>query len=170
MDVNAIPEYYQESASYPAVCVERENVTYAKEMLDNVGGNNSEMSAVGLYFYNSVILNSYKNLSEIFHRISIVEMHHLDIFARMASQLGEDPRLWTQKGSRDIYWSPSYNRYPRDLKALLINALEGEKAAIDKYERQVRMTEDKNIVENLKRIIKDEQVHVEIFQTLLACY
>ena len=68
----------------------------AYAMLSNVGSNNSEMTAVSLYFYNSVILNPvYADFAQCFHKISIVEMHHLHIFASLSFQMGLDPRLWS---------------------------------------------------------------------------
>ena len=36
---------------YPPVAVDGKNPAYAKAMLDNVGGANSEMSAISLYVY-----------------------------------------------------------------------------------------------------------------------
>lgn len=39
--------------------------------------------------------------------------------------------------------------------------------AIDKYTRQAKAIKDKNIVENLERIIADEKEHTRIFKELL---
>ena len=39
---------------YPAVHAEGPNMQYARIMLDNIGGGNSEMSSVSLYMYNSL--------------------------------------------------------------------------------------------------------------------
>ena len=99
---------------YPPIQTECRCSDYAYAMLSNIGSDNSEMSAVCLYFYNSVILNpDYEELAECFHKISVVEMHHLHIFASLASQMGLDPRLWSMQNRRRSYWSPAYNSYPR---------------------------------------------------------
>ena len=66
---------------YPPVQAERPNHRYAEAMLDNVGGSNSEMSAVGLYFYGHLAALEVPEAAEIFHRISLVEMHHLEILS-----------------------------------------------------------------------------------------
>lgn len=156
---------------YPPIEVHCRNSLYAREMLDNIGGSNSEMSAVCLYFYNNLVTDTmYQDISYIFHRISIVEMHHLEIFGKLAQCLGEDPRLWTWNRGCRTYWSPSYDNYPKDLCRLMHNALSGELAAIEKYRCQAQCIEDGCIVANLKRIIEDEEVHVQIFRKIIEEY
>lgn len=161
---------YSLDSPYPPIQVCSPNRIYAGWMLDNLGGSNSEMSAVSLYFYNNLITDSHEDISYIFHRISIVEMHHLEIFGQLTLQLGGNPRLWTQRGSNFAYWTPGYNNYPTLLPPLVKNALQGELAAIQKYERQIASIRDDNIVENLERIVEDEQIHVEIFREIIEEY
>ena len=154
---------------YPPVQVENGCKEYAYAMLSNIGSDNSEMSAVSLYFYNSVILNpDHGEFARCFHSISIVEMHHLTIFANLAHQMGLDPRLWNVSNHNRRYWTPAYNRYPRKIQELLENAIKSELAAIQKYTRQAEMIKDANIVENLNRIILDERHHIELFNTMLT--
>ena len=153
---------------YPPVCAESCCKDYAWAMLSNIGSDNSEMSAVSMYFYNSVILKpDYADFAACFHSISIVEMHHLDIFATLACQMGLDPRLWSMENHDLCYWTPSYNHYPQMLCELLENSIQGELAAIQKYTRQAETIRDTNIKDNLNRIILDEQHHIELFQSML---
>lgn len=159
------------SGGYPEINIQSRNPVYARYMLDNLGGANSEMSAVSLYFYNNLITEqNYGDIAYIFHKISIVEMHHMDIFGKLALCLGEDPRLWTWRYNRRVFWTPSFNHYPTDFSRLMHNALSGELAAIEKYECQCRSIENANIVACLQRIIKDEKVHVDIFRQIIAEY
>lgn len=159
---------YASQAPYPPVEAEMQNPAYAKVMLDNLGGNHSEMSTISLYIYNNLITGCNPDISKIFHKISVVEMHHLDIFGNLALQLGEDPRMWTHHGCKKIYWSPCCNQYSRDLSALIQNAINGEKATINKYQHQMTYIRDENILANLQRIILDERIHVEIFEQVYA--
>ena len=161
---------YSSDAPYPPVRAESGNPAYARVMLDNIGGNNSEMSAISLYVFNHLITGYNPDVSAVFHKVSIVEMHHLDIFGKLALQLGEEPRLWTQHGCKKIYWSPSYNQYPCELPALMHNAINSEKAAISKYQHQIAYIRDENITEILRRIILDERLHVEIFEQVYRTY
>lgn len=160
---------FSDPAPYPPLKIERPNPCYASEILSNIGACNSEMSAISLYIYNNTILTeSNPEFAKIFHKISVVEMRHLDIFSRLAYLLGADPRLWTCSGKRPCYWSPACNHYPRQTDALLKNALLGEQDAILKYRRQADQIHDAYVVDMLCRIILDEQIHVEIFREMIA--
>lgn len=156
---------YQVDLPYPTVHITKPNDEYGQMILDNIGGMVSKMSAVSLYMYNYTIAGeAFKELKEIFLQISIVEMKHLDIFSSLALQLGMDPRLWSGSKDHNEYWSPSYNNYPNQLKALLVNVITSEQKAIDKYSFQASIIKDPVIVDILQRIIQDDKMHVEILE------
>lgn len=162
---------YTDASPYPVVKVKSTNRFYAREMLSNIGACNSEMSAVSLYFYNSLVTsNLYEEVAACFHQVMLVEMHHLEIFGKLAQMLGADPRLWRCGRGNMMYWTPGCNQYPRRLNDLLRNAIVGEQEAIAKYSRQAECIRDPYIVENLNRIILDEQHHIAIFQGLWESY
>lgn len=156
--------------AYPIIKVEKPNITYARMILDNIGSCASEMTAIALYAYNHVIFRDYEDVSAAFKRISIVEMHHFNIFSELALQLGENPRLWTQRYSQKVFWSPSCIKYSKQLVEALSNAINEEKTAIKKYESQIEQIKDVNVVENLERIIIDEKEHLETFTRLHEKY
>lgn len=159
---------YHAQFPYPAVQCQRKNSMYARIMLDNMAGNSSEMSAISLYLYNHFITEEEKQLSELFFNISKVEMHHLNIFGTLATQLGADPRLWTSRNNQAVYWSPSFNKYPKPLKQMVLHAINQERIAVEKYTKQTIIIKDEKIVENLKRIILDEELHVQILEQYLS--
>lgn len=159
------------SGPYPAIELTSCNPDYACIMLENMGGACSEMNAVSLYFYNNLITSEkYKDIAHIFHKISIVEMHHLHIFGEIACCLGADPRLWVQNGNNFVYWTPEYNTYSWSFKELMHQALHNEMEAIEIYRKQSCEIENECIVANLNRIIEDEEVHVEIFRGIIKQY
>lgn len=88
---------------YPDIRVAGKNPEYARAILSNIGGDDSEMSAVSLYFYDHVMTLELPDVSQAFHSISIVEMRHLEIFCKIALQLGADPRLWERRGQKKAY-------------------------------------------------------------------
>ncbi|MCH1982451.1 rubrerythrin [Ruminococcus sp. OA3] len=158
---------YKAEGPYPKVHVKERNSAYAREMLSNMADAASEISDVSRYFYISVMTGpKYGEISECFHNISIVEMHHLNIFAELARQLGADPRLWCVKNGRRRWWSPSYIGYPQELRSMIAESIKAEKEAVIKYSRQAKVIEDMNIVENLHRIIKDEECHLQTFHEM----
>ncbi len=154
---------------YPPVRVSGPNNIYAAEILSNIGGCVSEMSAVTLFFYNELLTEKeYSNISSCFRRIGTVEMRHLEIFGRLSMLLGADPRLWCTRCSRKLYWSPAFNRYPREIKALLRNSIEVKSASVAKYSAQANAIKDPYIVDIISRIIRDEQCHLDIFHSVYS--
>lgn len=155
---------------YPPVkihCCSRAN---GFAMLDNMGGMNSEMTVVSQYLYSSLVLEACDlELSSIFAAINRVEMHHLQIFGQLATQLGMDPKLWTRRGCQPVYWTPAYHRYSSDRRAILRCAIQGEEEAIEKYRAQCRQICDPCIQAILQRIILDEKRHIEIFRQCVGC-
>lgn len=163
-------ESFSAPGPYPPVRVCERNSLYGRMMLDNMGGQHSEMTTISLYLYNNILIDENDRISNIFKGISIVEMHHLHIFGEIARIMGEPPRLWTHRGNRMVYWTPGYNTYSTELKPLLVNAVNMEKGAVQKYQNQCAQIKDMYIVESLKRIIEDEELHIRIFESLYDEY
>jgi bacterioferritin len=135
-------------------------------MLSNMAEAVSEMTDVARYFYISVVTKErHSAIAACFHDISIVEMHHLDFFAEFAHLLGADPRLWSGRAQKR-WWSPSFISYPCELRALIAESIKAEEAAIAKYSRQANTICDQNIVAMLRRIVLDEEHHLQIFREL----
>lgn len=156
---------------YPPVDNLDINIEYGHIILPNLGGLISEMNTVSLYSYNCIILEQkWPELSLAMHEISLVEMKHLNIFSKMCYRLGVDPRWWDCQDDFLEYWSPGYNVYPRQIKALLENAISQEKQTIIMYEQQIIKIDEPIIQNILKRIILDEQLHIQIFEYFLLMH
>ena len=150
---------------YPKIMVANKNENYGLMILDNIGGMNSELSAINQYIYNLVIISpDLAEIKQVFKNISSDEMHHLNIFMKLALQLGMDPRWWSCMDDHCCYWSPSYLNYPQQIDELLQNAIISEYQAIDKYMAQIKAINDPYIIAILKRIIEDEKVHLQILK------
>lgn len=162
---------YTLDTPYPSIKELDTNIEYSQIILSNLGGLHSEMNAVSLYFYNHIILeNQWPQLSKAMIQIAIVEMKHLDIFARMCYKLGADPRLWDCHHDLLEYWSPGFNVYPRQINTLLENAIIQEQNTITNYQYQISCIDEPIIQNMLNRIIMDEQLHIEIFESFLKDY
>lgn len=168
MSIEPVSMSFSDHTPYPPVKVCGPNPQYARLMLKNIASYSSEMSAISLYIYNSVILKSeYPDLADCFLQVSKVEMRHLEIYCQLASLLGADPRLWSYSGRKLSYWSPSCNQYPRLMPQIIEYAICGEYEAIESYRRQSAWVRDEYIVNNINRIILDEERHIEIFHSML---
>lgn len=161
---------YMAEGVYPEVRALGRDRRCALAILSNVGGGVSEMSAVSLYLYGQFVNGAKPEVAECFSGIAEVEMHHLNIFARLARQMGEDPRLWGPFQGRYRYWSPEYLNYPRRLDQIIRYAVEEERGTIRKYRQQLRWIGDENVAANLQRIISDEEVHVRLLTGLYESY
>lgn len=152
---------------YPAIQVQGPSPLCARAILDNLGGNASEMSAIAQYLYSATVLQaSAPKAAEYFHKIAIVEMRHLSIFAELVLHLGGEPRLWSYVNGRAAYWNPSVLTYSHELPVLLNRAVMHENRTIAEYRRLAAELPDPNIRAILERLILDEEKHVFIFRCL----
>lgn len=157
-------------APYPEIRAQGRNARYGELMLANIAGQHSEMSSVNLYLYNRLVTDQWPRVAELFYRVSLAEMRHLEIFSTLARQLGVDPRLWCRQGGRMTWWTPAYLQYSPQPGPLIQIALREEELAAALYERQARYVEDANVAANLARVAQDERLHGELFRGLLESY
>ena len=153
---------------YPPLEVEGPNPQYARLLGIDMAGGRGEMTSITQYLYHSWTLPDFDNAAPTLRQIAQVEMHHLDIFATLAHQMGLDPRLWCTRNRTKCYWTPAYNSYPRRVREVVEHSIRGEEAAIKKYSRQADEICDEDIVKILERILLDERRHIEIFHAMLA--
>ena len=115
--------------------------------------------------------NTYKEIAETFHGISIVEMKHLEKFAQTTKLLGLEPRFWSYLNSpKPIYWSPDYLKYPDQIHDMILYAIHHEESTIKKYTHQIKLINNHSIQDLLKRIILDEEKHVAVLTNLYNQY
>lgn len=157
---------YSYNIPYPFYDYIVHNSQYADILLSLIGGLNSKMSSISLYFYNSIIINDI-NIKEAMESICRNEIFHLKILSDIVYQLGADPRLWESKDDCLEYWSPSYNIYSLDIKNILKYAIDKEQYFIDYYTKQLKIINDPILCKVLKRLLLDDQLHLEIFNKLL---
>ena len=81
-----------DAAPYPALRIQGPSPVCVQAMLENIGSCHSEMTAIALYLYDSVLTRErWPKIAEYFHHIMIVEMRHLELFCQAAQLLGADP-------------------------------------------------------------------------------
>lgn len=159
---------YQSNLPYPIVQVQRPNINYAKMLMEDYAGSNSEDSAVHLYLYQSLVSNGqFQKYSDILSHISVVEMRHLRMLGEVIKLLGLDPVFGTLPNDEIFrFWTAGNVDYTVDLKYMLQLDITGEIRAIENYERQKVVIQDQYIKSLLSRIIEDEKIHLQIFKDL----
>ena len=146
---------YSMNKKYPEIKVERENIYYAKLLLEDYAGINGELSAITEYSYQHFNkFNENENVVKSLSRIAMVEMKHLEILGKLIKLLGLNRN--------------SIN-YTSNIKEMLYNDIRIEKIAIANYEYHISLINDKYIKEILYRIIEDELVHIDCFKMLISC-
>lgn len=163
-DTNLIPVACDEM--YPVVAVERCNLQYAKLLLPGLNNGKSETSAVMAYMYQHWVLDcQYPLIGNTVYRIGKVEMHHMEMLGELITLLGARPSFCCCKHA---CWSGSMLDYSTDLKSMLLNNIRDEEGAVHFYLSTAKIIKDERICILLKRIAKDEELHMQIFKNLLC--
>ena len=126
---------------YPKIKVERKSSRNANFLKHLYASNESELTAILQYSYESFIIDK-EDIKNIIKEISIVEMHHLEILGKTIKLLGEEPIFAENSYCEEIYWNSDYIYYDTDLKTILEINIEQEKTAIRNYQMVLNVIED----------------------------
>ena len=162
---------YSVNLPYPKVNVKDKNSKYIDLILLNFSSSISEFSAITQYTYHEISY-IYKNpeVSKILNGISIVEMYHLKLLGEILIQLRAEPGYWIDNKKKN-YWSSKLLDYDiSSLKHILEIDINSEKEAIKQYKETISKISDENINDILKRIILDEEIHIQLFLDLYKKY
>ncbi len=153
--------------AYPDIKVERPSLKNANLLSHIYASNESELTQIHEYMYQSMVL--YKidpEISKILSQIGKVEMKHLQLLGLTIKALGKDPIYADCNFNLENYWNSNDVYYDTDLKTILEIDIEREKKAIYDYKMLLCTIDDIYIKELIKRIILDEEIHLEIFKNL----
>lgn len=154
---------------YPPVRVNGKNQAYANLLSLDYCGSVSEMSAITQYINNENRMSCEKcSIAKTILGIAVAEMIHLQKLGELMYLLGGsiDFTARQQNGNQKM-WSPECLTLPNDIRKMLIADIDSERAAINQYRMHIRMIKDDYVRAVLARIIKDEEYHVLLLQTLM---
>lgn len=154
---------------YPPIQVQEKNQAYANLLSVDYCGSVSEMSAITQYINNENRMSCEKcPMAKTILGIAMAEMIHLQKLGELIFLLGEDITFAArQQNGRQKLWSPECLTIPKTVKKMLLADIESEKAAINQYKLHIKMMNDHYINAVLARIIKDEEYHIMLLQSLL---
>lgn len=158
---------YSVDVPYPEVKVEKPNIEYAKILSNIYAGEVSEDTSINLYIFQHISLSSkYKEYANILRQIAIVEMHHLDILGKLIMLLGMKPVYMSYNESKKglVPWNATYVDYSININDIIDADIRAETNAIKFYNYILTIIKDKYIVNIIKRIIMDEEMHLKIFK------
>lgn len=154
---------------YPPVQVSGKNQAYANLLSIDYCGSVSEMSAITQYINNENRLSCEKcPIVKTILGIAMAEMIHLQKLGELMFLLGGniDFTAKYQNGKQKL-WTPEYLTIPENVGKMLIADIDSERAAINQYRIHIKMIKDNYVNAVLARIIKDEEYHIMLLQTLL---
>ncbi|MCI7813060.1 MAG: ferritin family protein [Lachnospiraceae bacterium] len=153
---------------YPSVRVREKNQTYANLLSIDYCGAVSEMTAITQYINNENRLSCEQcSVAKTILGIAMAEMIHLQKLGEMIFLLGGNINFTAkQQNGRQKIWTPEYLNIPDHVKKMMAADIEAEKAAINQYRMHMKKIDDEEICAVLARIIKDEEYHIMILQTL----
>ena len=156
---------YRAPGPYPEIKVQAPNLAYAELLMDDYAGVVSEFTAINQYLYHHYFADIIDDeLAEVFEGTSINEMYHLEILAELILLLGGDPKIRGGKSTNGQFWNGSFIGYGSNLCEQLDLDIQAEVNAIKNYRKHIRKIDDPNIKAILERIIKDEEVHIVLFE------
>ncbi len=155
---------------YPSIQVKEKNQSYANILSIDYCGQVSEMSAITQYINNENRLFCDKcPMAKTILGIAMAEMIHLQKLGELMFLLGGSIDFTAKhRDGRHMMWTPQYLAIPENAKEMLIKDIEAEKAAINQYKMHIKMINDNYVNAVLARIIKDEEYHIMILQTLIT--
>lgn len=162
---------YSVNLPYPEVKVKEKNPKYLDLILLNYSSSISEFDAIAQYTYHQIALTyENKEISQTIKGISIVEMHHLELLGEIIIKLGGEPGFWINNKKKN-YWSAKLVNYDlSSIKNILTIDIQDEKAAIKQYKETLSKIDDEYINAVIKRIILDEEFHIQLLVGLYTKY
>ncbi len=153
---------------YPPIQVTCRNQAYAGLLSADYCGSVSELSAIAQYINSENRLSCEKcSIAKILLGIAIAEMIHLQKLGELIVLLGGNISFTSrQPNGRPKMWTPECLTLADNARKMMLVNIESEKAAIHQYLMHIKMIKDDCINAVLARIIKDEEYHIMILQTL----
>lgn len=154
---------------YPEIKVIERNQAYANILSIDYCGSVSEMSAITQYINNENRLSCEKcPLAKTILGIAMAEMIHLQKLGEMICLLGGNiDYIAKYRGGKQKMWTPESIVIADNAQKMIMSNIEAERAAIKQYRMHMRMINDNYINSVLARIIKDEEYHIMLLQTLM---
>ncbi len=155
---------YSVELPYPQVTIIKPNRRYAAIISGAFGSKGSEMTAITQYGIHRLFLQGYPEAFDAYKYIASVEMTHWQLLGGLIRDLGLEPRFLSYE--TNCYWNGSFPAYRRAYHEILEADVEGEYAAIEHYTRMIGLIDNEEIRSLFRRIILDEEKHIEILTGL----
>lgn len=160
---------------YPPTQVREKNKAYAALLSVDYCGSVSELSAIAQYINDQNRMScEHCSQANTILQIAIAEMIHLRKLGELIYLLGGTVEFVAKyQNGRQKAWTAEYLAPQDNIRQMLAQAIDSEKDAISQYKIHISRICDDYVNAVLERIIKDEEYHIMLLQTLQAvknCY
>lgn len=154
---------------YPPIQVNCRNRSYADLLSVDYCGSVSELSALTQYINNESRLSmKFCRYARMLLEIAVAEMMHLQKLGELIFLLGGDVDYAARyQNGKNCLWTPEYLTLPGHIDEMIQVDIEGERAAIKQYRMHISRMDDEHVNAVLARIIRDEEYHILLLQSLL---
>lgn len=135
------------------------------QILKNLAfGKMGELGGILTYIFQSNIADKTDDdLGELFEEIAITEMVHLNLIMHAITLFGGTPKYENENG---VFFNTAWLDYSTKLKDMLEHNIAGEQQAIANYGEAIKRVNNDSLKQLFNRIIKDEQLHLNVFTHL----
>lgn len=156
-------------APYPPVAVREKNSFYAALLAEDLAAQFGELTTVHQYVFQSWLLDrQHEAAARLVRNIARVEMLHLNILGELITLLGCTPNYGVADNGRCVFWNGAMLSCEKEPSEMFAQDILLEKAAIRSYSAHAEQIQDARIQTMLHRLILDEQLHLQLFDHLLA--
>lgn len=154
---------------YPPIQVKCRNRSYADLLSVDYCGSVSELSALTQYINNESRLSmEHCRHARLLLEIGVAEMMHLQKLGELIFLLGGEVDYTARyQNGKNCLWTPEYLTLPDHMREMIHVDIEGERAAIKQYRMHISRMDDECVNAVLARIIKDEEYHILLLQSIL---
>lgn len=150
--------------------IEKENVEYAKILLQDFSGDKSEETSFHNYLYQSIILDG--ELSNFFNKLAVAKMKNLQTIGKLIFLLGYQPGFYTVDSNIDyiIPWNSNNVDYNMDISNIILGNISGEMNSIKRYEKHINEIDDVYIKKILEKIIEENEANISNLRKIYHKY
>lgn len=153
---------------YPELSNVTPDYKFGRMVYDAFAGSKSELSTILTYVYEYLTNGDFDEVVTFLKMISKQEMKHLELLGEILVSLGMEPYYMSTYGNK--WCSDNVKTTFSCLEDMLKFNIEEEKEAIKGYQNLVEMCANESIKAVIRRIIMDEENHVQIFEILRKKY
>ncbi len=153
---------------YPKLENIEQDYAFGRLLYEAYAGGKSELTTILSYVFEYLTNGDYDEVVTFLKMISKQEMKHLELLGEILVCLGLEPYFMSTYGNK--WCSDNVKSTFSSLEEMLKFNIEMEKGAIAGYKNLIEACGNESIKAVLRRIIMDEESHVQIFEMLKGKY